>query len=114
MKMPGSGQLPLMRMPRCFPVCRSRVTLSMSCGWKCFENKNIWWVVKIFHLVRAGVGVGHHLAGPAGRPPVLLDPLAVDAEAQHGGHLAEGRANLRGNIVIVCEADLEVLMLSVR
>ena len=55
----------------------------------------------LVYLVRAGVRVGHHLAGPAGRPPVLLDPLAVDAEAQHGGHLAEGRANLRGNNITI-------------
>ena len=62
-------------------------------------------LVKIFYLIWSWVGVGHHLAGPTGRPPVLLDPLAVDAEPQHGGHLAEGRANLRGNIVIVVDTE---------
>ena len=60
-------------------------------------------LVKIFYLIWSWGGVGHHLAGPAGRPPVLLDPLAVDAEPQHGGHLAEGRANLRGNMVTSSE-----------
>ena len=30
MKMPGSGQLPLILMPRCLPVCLSRLTVIMS------------------------------------------------------------------------------------
>ena len=41
-------------------------------------------------LVDPQVGVGH--------PPVLLDPLPVDPQPQHGGHLAESSANLTNDV----------------
>ena len=48
------------------------------------------------------------------RSPVLLDPLPVDAEPQHGGHLAESSANLNKASFFLSKKTLNLFILKTK